>query len=233
MNYLWEVMVSARIQGISEGCIAFRKAKRYSPYMEVSCPCLNQAYVEAGGYTVVEVNPYYRFFDIFKELYHPQMTEYGQLRESLTNLIFHQLAESDAVSGMTKEEYYKKLLYHDFSSHLFGELMMEEMKLFDREEREIILSGLLRQYQTGSSFDIFKDMMEELIPDNIVYRNNDNFEEIMVFIGQKQEKKIEDKMDFLVQMFVDIPYHVELYYEYHFGIIGIEGTMEIEEIALC
>ena len=55
----------------------------------------------------------------------------------------------------------------------------------------------------------------------------------MVFIGQKQEKKIEDKMDFLIQMFVDIPYHVELYYEYHFGIIGIEGTMEIEEIALC
>ena len=63
MNYLWEVMVSARIQGISEGCIAFRKAKRYSPYMEVSCPCLNQAYVETDGYTEVEVNPYYRFFD--------------------------------------------------------------------------------------------------------------------------------------------------------------------------
>lgn len=233
MNYLWEAIVRARMQEIPETCIVFRKAGIYSPYMEISCPCMNQADIEKEEHVVLEVNPYYRFFDIFKELYHPQMTEYGQLRESLTNLIFHQLAESDAVSGMTKEEYYKKLLYHDFFSHLFGEIMMEEMKLFNREEREIILSGLLRQYQTGSSFDIFKDMMEELIPDNIVYRKHDNFEEIMVFIGQRQEKKIEGKMDFLIQMFVDIPYHVELYYEYHFGIIGIEGTMEIEEIALC
>ena len=97
----------------------------------------------------------------------------------------------------------------------------------------MILSGLLRQYQTGSSLDIFNDMVEELIPQNIIYRSNENFYEILVYIGVKKEKRISEKMDFLVRMFVDLPYHVDIYYEYHFGIIGVEATMRIDEIALC
>ena len=54
------------------------------------------------------------FYDIFKELYQPEMREFLSLRESLTNLIFHVLAGNDILSGMTREEYYKKLLYQDF-----------------------------------------------------------------------------------------------------------------------
>ena len=77
------------------------------------------------------------------------------------------------------------------------------------------------------------DMVEELIPQNIIYRSNENFYEILVYIGVKKEKRISGKMDFLVRMFVDLPYHVDIYYECHFGIIGVEATMRIDEIALC
>ena len=76
-------------------------------------------------------------------------------------------------------------------------------------------------------------MVEELIPQNIIYRSNENFYEILVYIGVKKEKRISGKMDFLVRMFVDLPYHVDIYYECHFGIIGMESTMRIDEIALC
>lgn len=54
-----------------------------------------------------------------------------------------------------------------------------------------------------------------------------------MYIGVKKEKRISGKMDFLVRMFVDLPYHVDIYYECHFGIIGVEATMRIDEIALC
>ena len=105
--------------------------------------------------------------------------------------------------------------------------------MLNREEREIVLSGLLRQYQTGSSLDIFKDMMEALIPDNIVYQSNENFYEIFVYVGGKRNKKMEVIMSFLIQMFVELPYQVDIYYEHHFGILGIEETMQIDEITLC
>lgn len=231
MNYLWEVMLRANEQGIPDSEIKFRISNHFSAYMEVSFPYLNQDIL--GDPPVVKVNPYYRFYDIFKDINHPEMKDFPQFRTSLTNLIFHQLAEKDVLSGMTKEVYYKKLLFQDFIDHAFGAAALTAMELFNRNEREIILSGLLRQYETGSSLDIFKDMMEELIPDNIVYRNNDDFYEIMVYIGLKWEKVIDAKMKLLIQLFVEIPYHVEIYYQYHFGIIGIGETMQIGEIALC
>lgn len=231
MNYLWEVMLKAKEMGIQERDIQFQVSRTYSAYMEVSYPYMNQDTL--GDNTVVEINPYFRFYSIFKNLYQPDMNEYPKSRKSLTNLIFHQLAENDVVSGMTKEAFYKKMLFQDFVDNMYGPMAMASMNLFDRNEREIILSGLLRQYETGSSLDIFKDMMEELVANNIVYRNNDNFHEIMVYIGQKYDKTVAAKMDHLIQLFVEIPYTVEIYYEYHFGIIGIDETMRIDEIAIC
>lgn len=231
MNYLWEVMLKAEGQGAEKEAIRFVTAKNYSAYMEVSEAFLNQEKLEEG--LRVEVNPYYRFFDIFKDLYHPEMKEFLSLRESLSNLIFHVLAENDCVSGMTREEYYKKLLYQDLRHGDFGKTASEAIELFDKEEREVILSGLLRQYQTGSSLDIFKDMVEELFSEAIIYHSNENFYEILMFVGEKKEKRITSKVNFLVEMFVDLPYHMDIYYEYHFGILGVEATMKIDEIALC
>lgn len=231
MNYLWEVFVKAEEQGIPKEHIQFLIAENYSAYMEISDVFLNQK--EMDGKTQIEVNPYYRFYDIFKELCQPEMREFPNLKKSLINLIFHLLAKNDSLAGMTKAEYYKKLLYQDIRCGAFGKDAKESIRLFVREEREIILSGLLRQYQTGSSLDIFKDMIEELIPNNIVYHSNENFYEILVYVGVKKEKQIADKVEFLIKMFVDLPYQVDIYYEYHFGIMGVEQTMKIDEIALC
>lgn len=231
MNYLWEVFLKAEKQGIDEKNFRFVMAKEYSAYMEVSEPFLNQQDVVEG--MVIEINPYFRFYDIFKNLYHPEMCEYISLRESITNLIFHQLAKNDVLFGMTREEYYKKLLYQDLVSGAYGDTAKEIFEMLDREEKEIILSGLLRQYRAGSSLDIFKDMIEALIPNSIIYHSNINFYEIFVYVDGKKNKKTELKIDFFVQMFIDLPYQVNIYYEYHFGIIGIRETMQIDEIALC
>ena len=206
MNCLWEVMLKAKEQGVPEKNIRFQVSRAFSPYMEVSCPCLNQDTLE--DIPVIEVNPYYRFYSIFKDLCHPEMKEFSQA-------------------------YYKKLLFQDFINNLYGAPAMEAMGLFNRNEREILLSGLIRQYETGSSLDLFKDMMEGLIQNNIVYRNNDDCHEIMVYIGQKYDKTIAAKMEHLIQLFVEIPYSVEIYYEYHFGIIGMDDTLHIDEIAIC
>ena len=229
MNYLWEVLLQAKKQGIDSQDLYFVVPNSFSAYLEVSYSFLNQEQIEQ----TIEINPYYRFYDIFKQLYEPNVTEFPYLRKSLTNLLFHQLAQNDILSGLTREEYYKKLLYQDLKNGAYGEDARTAMLLFEREEREIILSGLLRQYRTGSSLDIFKDMMEDLIPNNIVYHSNEHFYEILIYVGMKKEKKITAKIDFLVQMFIDFTYHVNIYYEYHFGIIGIEETMKIDELMMC
>ncbi|WP_077611738.1 hypothetical protein [Clostridium sp. Marseille-P2415] len=231
MNYLWELMLQLKKQEVPEKSIRFQMPHEFSTYMELSSPYLNQKEVEEGA--AVEINPYYRFYNIFKDFFQPDLKEFPKLRENLFHLIFHQLMQNDALSGMTREEYHKKLLYRDFTEHAFGTLASEAITLFNRDERETVLSGLLKQYETGSSLDLFKDMMEALIPNNIVYHSNQNSFEILVYIGVKKDKVIVEKMDFLIKMFVELPYHVDIYYEYHFGIMGMEETMLMDEIILC
>lgn len=69
MNYLWEIMLAAKEQGIDENEINFKAARKYSPYMELSEEFLNKARLEEP-YTV-EINPYYRFQPIFQAMFHP------------------------------------------------------------------------------------------------------------------------------------------------------------------
>ena len=165
-------------------------------------------------------------------MYQPDQKEFPYLRNSLTNLIIHMLAENDARRGMTKEEYYKKLLIRDIQSGVFGNEAINVFVHMEQEEQNKLMSGWLRSYRTGSSLAIFIDMIHSLIDNSIVYHNNDFPEELLVYTSSRKNDELEQRLKFLIELFLDIQYHIEIYYEYHFGIIGIEDTMQIDEIAL-
>ncbi len=231
MNYLWEVLVQARNEAVAEESLRFTIPKVFSAYIEVSNVFINQG--NLGREQCIEINPYYRFYEIFKDLYQPDYNEGEDLRASLANLILHQLAGNDVLSGMTREEYHKALLLQDILAGKNGWLGQNAIALFDITEQQVILSGMLRQYLTGCSIDLFREMMTALIPDNIIYHNNENTNEVLVYIGQKKTELLERKLQFLIADFLDLSGVVDIYYEYHFGIIGIGETMTIGEIALC
>ncbi len=108
-----------------------------------------------AGEKVVGVNTYCRFYSIFKHMYQPDQKEFPYLRNSLTNLILHLLAENDARRGMTKEEYYKKLLIRDIQTGVFGKEAIQVFAHMEKEEQDKLMSGWLRSYRTGSSLADF------------------------------------------------------------------------------
>lgn len=103
MRYLWEVVLETQQKGIPLSSIRFTHAPNCSAYMELALTCLNQTDIYSN--MVVEVNTYYRFYSIFKDIYEPNQRDYKQIKDSLTNLILHVLTENDVRRGMTKEEY--------------------------------------------------------------------------------------------------------------------------------
>ncbi len=231
MNYLWEILLQAKKQGIDSGSILFRPARSYSPYMELSEECLNVTGLEEPY--LVEINPDYRFHAVFQGMFHPNITDYPALREGLFRLLLHQLGENDIRMGMTKEEYYKKLLGTAFLRGVYGQEYAAAFGLFGVEEREILSEGILSLYRTGDSVELFRRMMSALIPNCIVYGSNDDPYEILVYIGSKNNGETEQKIRFIMEHFLNIRYRAELYYEYHFGIIGMEETMVVDGIAIC
>ncbi len=230
MRELWEVVLEAKKEQIPLKDLRFVHEGKGSAYMELSLSFINQE--ELQGEKVIGVNTYCRFYSIFKHMYQPDQKEFPYLRNSLTNLILHLLAENDARRGMTKEEYYKKLLIRDIQTGVFGKEAIQVFAHMEKEEQDKLMSGWLRSYRTGSSLAIFIDMVHSLIDNSIVYHNNDFPEELLVYTSSKKTDELEQCLQFLIELFLDIQYRVEIYYEYHFGIIGMEDTMQIDEIAL-
>ena len=235
MRYLWEVLLESKREQIPEEKLHFRHTSKGSSYMELSLPCLNQAWLQDGVQedTFIEVNTYYRFYEIFKNMFPPDQMEYQALRESLANLILHMLAGNDVCKGMTKEDYHKRLLTKEILEGSFGESAKEVFLAMSREEQEILLSGWMNSFRVGNALPIFLDMIHGLVKDSIVYHNNEYPDEIFIYTGLKRERKLEQRIRFLMDTFLDIRYRVEIFYEYHFGIIGVEETMRIDEIAIC
>lgn len=230
MTYLWEVALEAQKEDIPLEFIHFVHSTDCSAYMELALPYLNQNGFNDG--LEIEVNTYFRFYPIFKDLFSPGQRDFPGLCGSLTNLILHVLMENDVRKGMTKDEYYKKMLILDIENGVIGETAKRIFPVLRKEEQEILLSGWLRNYQVGNSLAIFIDMIHGLIDDSIVYHNNDCPNEILIYTALKKTIETEEKIHCLVDLFLDIEYQMEIFYEYHFGIVGIDDTMIIDEIAM-
>ena len=64
MNYIWELTIKAIQKGIDESDIFYIIGQPFSAYMELSMECMNEKEIPQN----VEINPFYRYFDIFKQL---------------------------------------------------------------------------------------------------------------------------------------------------------------------
>jgi hypothetical protein len=230
MNYLWEVALNTRNVGLGKNRIRFKHSSFGSAYMELSLECLNQENI--SDIQEIEVNTYYRFYKIFKDMFKPELKEFFKLRENLTNLMLHMLADNDVRKGMTKEAYNKKMLLANIKEGYFGEKVRIACFLFNKEQQEKLLYCWLKSYRVGDSLLIFIDMIHKLIDNSIVYHSNESPNEILIYTGEQKTGELKQKLWLLSEIFLGLRYQVEVFYEYHFGIMGIEDTMLIDEIAM-
>ncbi|MEJ8553240.1 hypothetical protein [Tepidibacter sp. Z1-5] len=230
MNYIWDILVKADQQNIKKENITFKCAKTYSPYMEVAFEDLNKSEIDES--LIVEINPYYRFFPIFKDIFDVNFEESIELREVLFDILIHFLGNIDLKQGLSKEEYYKKYIMKDILENMFSEKIKKNIQIFNDKEREIVISSLIKLYTTGVSLEIFKSIVNKIFKKSTTYINQDNKKEILIYIGQKRTQELENKIDMLVDLFLHIDFKVFLYWQYHFGILGVEDTMKIENMVL-
>ncbi|WCN39723.1 iron-dependent peroxidase [Aneurinibacillus uraniidurans] len=228
VNYIWEAIIKAEQNGGSPKDICFVVADVYSPYMEVNNVMLNTRVVEEQ----IEINPYYRFYDIFRDLFDPNNNEHMELRQQIFDILIHFLADIDRMQGMNKQEYYSRFVIHDMETGMFGDSCREKSKLFSQAEKEVIAANLLRLYETGEALHLFKDTVRKLFKNSILYANQEGKDELLLYIGQTETSAARDKLTLLETIFLPLPFHTEVYWGNHFGIIDVEETMQIDSIAL-
>ena len=116
MNYIWELAIKALEQGIEPIDIYYKFGRPFSGYMELSFNELN----ETNVLPVIEINPYYRYYSIFKELFEPNVTENPEIIEVVHDLAIHHLSDIDVLQGMNKREYHIRFVVSDLNNGVFG-----------------------------------------------------------------------------------------------------------------
>ena len=139
-----------------------------SPYLEVSFCDLNTQTVEQ---TVVEVNPFYRFFDIFSEILDINQKGYEKTREIFVDTVFHYLALTDLRMGMSKKDYYLKFLAEELESGQFGSKAKAAMRLFSRYEKRYLVLALMDVVASRNYLEIFKWLFQEIYINSMSYGN--------------------------------------------------------------
>lgn len=228
MNYIWDLIIQGQRLGMKREEISFQPAIVYSPYMELSLEDLNAMTVSPE----VEVNPYYRFYDIFNGLFSLDNVEDIELRETLFDILIHFLASIDLMQGMNKREYYICFVLQDIQDGLLGEQVKEDMLLLGREEQEIIAGNLLRLYDTGEALHLLRDTMGRLFRHSTMYVNCEEKDELLLYIGVRETEKARAKLRLVLELFLPVRFHTEIYWSYHFGILDEDYTMVLDQIAL-
>lgn len=229
MNFQWDIVLRARQQGVKEEELFFCQAEDYSPFYEQSFSCLNETEAGKGE---VELNLLLRFADIFQEILTEKGDEYPQLRRYMIDAVMHVLLYTDLRHGLTIREIYIQKLKEELRNGVFWKQAAGEFALIPEEKQSRLVTLLLNQMQTGSSMMIFRRGILVLFPDAILYQMKAERKKLLLYLKEKKTEKRERMLFFVQDMFLPVGYELRVFWQYHFGIIGAEGTMKIDEIAL-
>lgn len=229
MNYAWEAVLQAEKNNIDRNTLHFTEAYNPSPYMEVSVIDLNQ---ESPEEERIEINPIYRLQDVFGTLFDKNITGMEQTRELFFDVCMHYIVQLDLREGLSKEDYYCMLAEADIRNGRYGPSAKESFSLFGRAEKKAILLSYMQLLKTGNYLEEFRKALVRLYPHAYIYENNETVYELLVYLGVKETERERQRAAFLREMFLPIQETVHWFYEHHFGIIGVDETMMMDEMVI-
>lgn len=235
MNFIWDIVLQAEAQGMDKAELLFQQAKEFSPYCEQAFSCINQDWLDG---TAVEINALYRFSHIFQELLHPELLarpenqDLAECAACFFDVIVHLLSEIDLKHGLTKREYFVRQVRAELLGGTYGQKAAEAAALMERKLQYSLANELLTQIQTGTSLQIFRRVVRTVFDSSIIYQSNYNGKELLLYLGEKETKEKEQMARLLLDLFLPFGFSARLFWDYHFGIIGVDATMQADGIAL-
>lgn len=234
MNFMWDIALRAYEQGKKEEDLFFVQAEEFSPFFEQSFPCINERNVETD---VVELNLLYRFADIFQEILAPEGMglgegEYALFCRYFVDAVLHTVLYTDLRHGLTRREICIHKILEELGDGTFWKGTAADFGMIGRAKQGRFAALVLRQMETGSSLQIFRKGVRILYPDALLYQIKKEPKKLLLYIRHPETEKRRRQLCFVQDMFLPVGFGLRVFWQYHFGIIGAEGTMKLDEMAL-
>lgn len=229
MNYIWEIALNLADKNINKEDTFFFQSPVYSPYYEQAFKAMNTKELNPAH---IPINSFYRFEKIFCPLLQPDLEGYEALKKYLFDLVIHYLIEIDLRQGLSKRTFYTHKIKKDILQGVYGEQAKFYFEFFNQHEQLILAEFILYQFEAGGSILLFSKVVRAIFYKAIVYKNNAETDQILVYIGEKKDEKRETLIKFMTQTFLPLHFKIRLFWEHHFGILDVEETLELGDIEI-
>lgn len=195
-------------------------ALTFSPYFEVT--------EGTEGFYIGErynVNVTYRFSNIFEEYIKHIPLDNSENFESeiLENLCLHFLGTLDFLTSCSLEQ----IIFRN--QHLrFGQYFKDKFLKLPIMIQNDIITNYLSMKNTRNSLKAFIDICNKVFFQVIIYKKNNK---LLIYINEDEDKK-GILFDLLVDIFLNVDVSIEVFWKYHFGIIGEKEVMKLDKVCL-
>ena len=185
-----------------------------------------EAYKNRDGEIIV--NPNMRFKKIFSPILESELC----FNDDYVNIILHMLAEMDRKSYVNRFTIKRNLLLKDIKDGILGQNLKENINIFSKIEMEKVLNCLLESLDKTDMYKLFEKISKKIFPNASKLYYFESSKNLYIYLGIEKDSETTKKMELLMELFWDITSNLEVYYETHFGIIGIDATMKINHIEI-
>ena len=229
MNCVWEVVLKAKKSGYGLEELRFINSQSPSPYTESSFDFLNSDTVENSE---IEINPLYRFAMQLGEIFLPDVVGYENVRAMFLDVMLHYVAIWDLRSGGDKKELRAMYILNEIQEGRFLKSIRETLLDLELNKAKRIIFCLLDLYKCKDYITIFRKALKELYPKANLYIHSENLRKLILFTGVDKTKKDMEIIEMLKDLFLPISYETDIFWKYHFGIVGVKESMKIGKMAL-
>ena len=78
----------------------------------------------------------------------------------------------------------------------------------------------------------FRRALLGVYPGAFLYENNETAHELLVYLGVAESERERERTSFLRDMFLPVQATVHWFYGHHFGIIGVDETMVVDDVVV-
>lgn len=203
-----------------------------SPYLEVFSRTDNFVYV----------NIFYRIYELLmpkavlynEELINKQLERYtdNERFSDIANLLMHFIAQTDQLKGIRLQEIMERISRKEIGQGRYGDDTKERFNSLQERDKDIILRYLAK-YNLGSQREtVFDGVLNALFSKVRLYYEHST-EIIYVYIEEDNHEYNIKLYKLCEYFFKDFGIKTEVMWKQeHFGVIGIEDSMIIDEITL-
>lgn len=176
----------------------------------------------------IKVNPNIRFEKIFA----PALKSDTVLDDNYINIMFHILAEIDRKSYINRFTIKKNLLLNDIENGILGKNIKDNISVFSKTELADTLTCLLETLDGVDMYHLFEKICKKIFPNASKLYFFESSKSFYIYLGIKEDSINTKKIGILKELFWDITADIKIYFDKHFGIIGIVPTMKIDNITI-